>query len=196
MLTLLKSLPEKSVDCCWLGLWRCDCGTEKKIPLAHVKSGKIQSCGCVRIRHGMWKSPEYRCWIQMRGRCTNTNAPNYSDYGGRGISVCDRWQSFDNFLADMGMRPSENHSIDRRDNNGSYEPSNCYWATQDEQCINRRCSYTFIIRGQSFPSAKEAANAFGVTTQTIREWTKGKRGNPPKAGCVAIKKYQEQSNAA
>lgn len=84
------------------------------------------------------KSPEYRAWHAMRQRCYHPSQPHYSRYGGRGIVVCERWQVFANFLADMGLRPSPRHSLDRINNSGNYEPGNCRWATLVEQCRNRR----------------------------------------------------------
>lgn len=82
---------------------------------------------------------EYRAWINMKARCYNSNVPNYENYGGRGITVCDRWRSnFDNFYTDIGSRPSSRYSLDRIDNDGNYEPSNCRWATDKQQLKNRR----------------------------------------------------------
>jgi hypothetical protein len=88
-----------------------------------------------------YKLPEYLSWNSMRQRCCNPNALNYENYGGRGIEVCERWQLFENFVADMGKRP-ENHSLDRIDNDKGYEPGNCRWATRKEQSSNtRRCRF-------------------------------------------------------
>lgn len=136
---------------------RCDCGEEKVVRSDHLLSGKIRSCGCLRgeisaqqlygnnlkethrnaRRNEM--TPEYQAWRNMLGRCNGTQKHNYRYYGGRGISVCDRWlDSYSNFLADMGAKPSPDHSLDRIDNNGNYEPNNCQWATKKQQSDNRR----------------------------------------------------------
>lgn len=89
-------------------------------------------------RHGLSGTREHATWLDMRNRCRNLNYYNYAIYGGRGIKVCERWDTFENFLADMGPRPSKDHSLDRIDNYGDYEPSNCKWSTRSEQSKNRR----------------------------------------------------------
>jgi len=110
--------------------------------------------------HGMSKTPEHRAWRAMKNRCFNPNNKNYSDYGGRGIKVCDRWlNSFENFLADMKSRPTAKHSIDRIDNDGDYSPKNCKWSTKAEQDNNRRSNRLITI---------------GCVTLTIAQWTKEK----------------------
>jgi hypothetical protein len=102
-------------------------------------------------------SPEYRSWQMMKNRCLNTNARDYAHYGGRGIKVCQRWLSFENFLADMGRRPTPKHTLDRKNSNGNYNPSNCRWATRLEQTRNRAYCAT---------KAWELAEQLGVSTKT------------------------------
>ena len=121
----------------------CDCGAVVEKPSHHVIRGAIASCGCLRAegnsnrRHSMTGTREYRSWGNMLNRCRNPNSEDYSDYGGRGIRVCERWLRFENFYADMGSRP-QGTSIDRIDVDGNYEPANCRWATPIEQRWNRR----------------------------------------------------------
>ncbi len=132
----------------------CDCGTAKLAKGASLIAGSVRSCGCLaretsaktaksRSTHGASYSAEYRIWRGMKSRCYNPNGPKWMLYGGRGIRVCNRWRdSFENFLADVGLRPSAAHSIDRYPNgDGDYEPSNVRWATISEQNSNRR-TYT------------------------------------------------------
>lgn len=121
---------------------RCDCGIITFISAANLTSGNSTACGCTRLEksqtHKMSKTIEYRVWIDMHARCGNPKHKRFADWGGRGIKVSDRWNSFENFFADMGRRPSAKHSIDRRLNNGNYELENCRWATRSQQQQNKR----------------------------------------------------------
>lgn len=134
---------------------KCSCGQEKLAVAQALTRGEYKSCGCSkyanpRIKHGLSKSKEYYIWNGMVGRCHRENSQGYHLYGGRGISVCAEWRdSFDNFIADMGMRPTPSHSIDRIDVNGNYEKSNCRWATSKEQAANRRDNIVLTYKGKT-----------------------------------------------
>ena len=147
--------------------WRClcECGIIKIIRTDHLKEQRVKSCGCSsaalyaesRQTHGMTNHPAYTNWYHMMSRCTNPKNDRFADYGGRGITVTERWKDVTNFIADMGEKPSPDHSIDRIDNNGNYEPGNCRWATSSEQASN---------------TSKTRKVTFEGRTQSIAQWAK------------------------
>lgn len=127
----------------------CDCGNKTIVRLTNLRTSTTKSCGCWKLnttkiigkentKHGLTRTRTYNSWQSMKYRCLNPNSRGYEHYGGRGITICDRWlNSFQNFLEDMGERPLGT-SIDRIDVNGNYEPSNCKWSTHKQQNNNRR----------------------------------------------------------
>lgn len=163
---------------------RCDCGVEKTIVLGNF--WRTTSCGCyyremVKMpkTHGLTCGhypPEFLVWQNMRRRCFNPKTVGYVHYGGRGITVCERWRTdFAAFYADMGPRPSPKHSIDRIDTNGNYEPGNCRWTTVDVQARNRRDN-AHVRVGDDVLIQADAADAVGITRGTLsgrrqRGWT-------------------------
>ncbi len=153
---------------------RCDCGADVVVAGNHLKSGATRSCGCLQrelmaersTSHGKSGSRTYTIWVRMRDRCNNPKNLRFSQYGGRGIKVCDRWQSFDNFLADMGECP-DGMSIDRVDANGNYEPGNCRWATEKTQQNNRTTNRMITFDGRT-QSLSEWAREIGIKPGTLR----------------------------
>jgi hypothetical protein len=123
-------------------------------------------------------SPTYSSWQMMKSRCQNPNFPSYEEYGKRGVLVCERWQVFENFLADMGERPSLDYSIDRfPDKTGKYEPGNCRWATRRQQNLNRKSTRPVRCSdGRTFPSLKDAAEVTGGNRRCIWDVCNGNQG--------------------
>jgi hypothetical protein len=155
----------------------CDCGAEKIVHSGHLFSGQSKSCGCLRDelsskkhrKHGAWKNLEYRTWQGMKSRCRDTGNKDYPNYGGVGITVCNKWiNSFENFIADMGPRPPGKHSIERINNSAGYSPENCRWATRKEQAENRKSNQYVVLEGKTLTVA-EAARCLGLHRSTIRD---------------------------
>ena len=140
-------------------LCKCECGQHRSLLGCKLKSGHSKSCGCYSrdrtversFKHGAARrgnnTPEFKAWQRMLGRCFLSTDHKYSDYGGRGITVCDEWKSFSTFLSDMGTRPSAEHSLDRINVNGDYCPENCRWATLDQQANNKRRTIVLGYQG-------------------------------------------------
>jgi len=158
-------------------LWdcRCECGKVKAIGIKSILSGKTRSCGCIFAErfvdpgsepHGKSKTQVYRTWIDMRKRCNNPKDPNYKHYGGRGISVCERWGNLSSFIEDMG-EPEKGFTLDRIDVNGGYEPSNCRWATMKEQANNKRSTKMIEWSGKS-QSITQWCEELGVKPSQVR----------------------------
>ena len=146
-------------------------------------------CGAIKqyMRNARQSAPEYVAWANMLARCRNPNKPEYKNYGGRGICVCERWRSYDNFLTDMGTRPSPKHTLERKDNSRRYGPGNCVWATRMEQLRNKRTNLNFILFGYEM-CAKDWCRFFGVGYSTFLRRIKNGMAplqalrTPPQAG--------------
>lgn len=156
-------------------LCRCDCGCDFVTCGGKIRSGEVISCpSCSRERvrldrvtHGKRKTDEYRIWTHIKSRCFNPKVPSYKNYGGRGITMCDKWrESFDSFISDMGCRPSTDHSIDRINNDGNYEPGNCRWATRKTQMNNTRVNRLIQIEGET-KTMTQWADVIGVCREVV-----------------------------
>lgn len=172
-LTVVEYLGRKHHSSFWR--CKCDCGNEVNCYYGNLIRGTSTSCGCMRSAyakqsrncHGESTTILYKKWSSIKTRCTNPNSPNYHLYGGRGISICDEWMEFWNFREwsyQNGYR--EGLSIDRIDVNGNYEPSNCRWATLEEQASNKR-NNSFIEHGGKKQTAAQWARELGIGKDTI-----------------------------
>jgi hypothetical protein len=155
--TVIKQAAYRGNGMPWMKC-RCICGTVRDVRLAEMRNGMSRSCGCIRIEaistHRMTRSPEFKAWNRMKNRCYCKSTAGFHRYGGRGITVCKRWRnSFESFLADMGPRPSSKHSLDRKNNDRGYCPSNCRWATREEQGRNKSSCRFLRYKGRSLTIA-------------------------------------------
>jgi len=157
-------------------MWNCvcDCGGGKTTLGVTLRNGRTKSCGCLRSElnierftvHGCTNTPEYAIWMSMKQRCNNPSNKEFSNYGNRGIKICERWYTFKNFLADMGNKPGNNFSIERVDNSKGYNPDNCIWGTGFEQANNTRKNVFLDIKGEKNTVA-QWCRLSGVSVQTV-----------------------------
>ncbi len=166
----LTVLPRKDSDPIWGWNCLCDCGNITFASNYILMYGRRKSCGCLRLevttKHGKEGTLIYTTWAQMKARCLNTKHKAYKDYGGRGITVCDRWLEFKNFYSDMGEKP-KGFSLDRINNNLGYSPENCKWSNQVQQLANRRNTAMLEYNGVVKPRT-EWAREYGISWITLR----------------------------
>lgn len=158
----------------------CDCGRKFKARYCWLKTGGVKSCGCLQVEsrftakrtHGFTSGPrrvpEYNVWASMKARCENPKATGFKNYGGRGIRVVRRWSKFENFIADMGMRPSVEHTLDRRNNDGNYGPRNCRWTTLLVQNRNKRNVRVLTVNGRT-GCVSQWAEWMGIHKDVIKQ---------------------------
>lgn len=180
-----RTYGDSSQKSAWL--CRCICGAERVVDGGSLISGNSKSCGCLqkdkRAKGKRTGTRTYRIWQAMLNRCRNKNVPNYHNYGGRGIEVCERWKDYKNFLSDMGEAPDD-MSIERIDNNGNYELRNCKWADRKEQSRNKRSNRIICFRGEK-KLLRDWADDIGIDQSSLRErldkWPLSKALTTPKA---------------
>lgn len=185
MLTLIEPVGKYNRKTVWRAL--CDCGKETKVTTSDFHSNNTKSCGCQKgaggkrslTTHGFSSHPDYELWRQMHRRCKDANWERYKDYGGRGIQVCERWNDFKTFCEDMGPRPTPEHSIERKNNDGNYEPSNCKWATRKEQYRNKRDNVWVVVKGNRM-IVKDAYELLGFQTGEFYKLLRVFNGNHQK----------------
>lgn len=162
---------------------KCDCGNTTLVRGKLLRNGRTQSCGCFRYeqlkksitKHGGCYTRTYSTWSSMKDRCTNPNCEQFNDYGGRGITFCDRWLKFENFLADMGHKPKR-HTLERIDVDKGYEPTNCCWATMRQQANNKRNTVRITHNGLT-QTISAWAEQLGIPRTTIN--LRYHKGLPP-----------------
>lgn len=159
-------------ECHWICI--CECGTIRSVRRSRLLKAVLPSCGCLAREHvaqrnyvhGRSATPEYRAWSSMRTRCSNPKARWWPRYGGRGITVDVSWETFEQFLLDMGPRPSPQHSLDRVDNDGPYAPWNCRWATSRQQCRNKSTNHLLTHNGVTL-AVVEWSEILGIREDTL-----------------------------
>lgn len=178
----------------WMYFWKCQCKCGKEIVTdgGSLRSGSSQSCGCLLrdaiTKHGLSKHPLYQTWKGMKDRCSKTTSVSYPGYGGRGISVCERWQSLHHFVSDMGERPSPDHSLDRINNDGNYEPGNVRWAIKKEQGQNTRFNVNITHDGKTL-CLTEWARELGVSPDRVYKSWRDVRRAKANEGKVAVTRH-------
>lgn len=171
-LTVVKQISKSGGRVMWE--CSCDCGKTTIVAAGNLRGSQVKSCGCLRSKsskersttHGMSETPEFYLWLTMIQRCENPNDKAFKNYGGRGIKVCERWHKFENFIADMGRRPTDGLQLDRKDNDGGYCPENCRWVTPTTNCNNRRVTVNITLNGVTKPLAVWAKE-FGLGHGTL-----------------------------
>ncbi len=144
----------------------CDCGEKRKVTSYHLNSGNTQSCGCMRKKYDRENLPEYTVWSNMKHRCNPELADKYPEYAGRGITVCRRWEKFENFFADMGTRPNPKYHLDRINNNLGYSKRNCRWVSARVNMNNRRSTRFVVYKGERWTVAN-LARKYGMATNVL-----------------------------
>lgn len=204
-LTAIKFMERKGRIYYWL--FRCDCGNKKIIQKQSVLGGITTSCGCYHkemmkgkkfsYKHGMYKTYFHRVWRGIKNRCLNKKNKHYKDYGGRGINICDRWLKFENFRDDMYQSYLEhnkefgdgrNNTIDRINNNSGYYKDNCRWATQKEQCNNRRNSRLITFNNETLTIA-QWEEKFSLSSNILYQRIDKLKWSIKKALITPVKKY-------
>ena len=173
-LTVLSRAGSKGTSATWH--CRCTCGSTTEVRRNHLVTGHTTSCGCAkraaavsqthRRTHGYFGTRVYKVWVNMKQRCLNPKNARFSDYGGRGISIDPRWECFETFLEDMGEPPSDNHTLERDDNDLGYSKQNCRWIPKGEQAVNKRTNVFVEYDGRRLTVA-QWARELGIPTQTI-----------------------------
>ncbi len=173
-----------------MAVFSCECGRRIPLDVKNVRAGRTKSCGCRtglsiserKRTHGQRHTRAYDIWSNMKSRCQNKNNPRWDDYGGRGISVCSRWESFEKFFADMGS-PPPGMTIERKNNHGDYDPSNCKWATLIEQGRNKRTNHLITANGKTMSlaawSEETGINRSAILSRLSRGWSDNDAVNTP-----------------